>query len=1139
MVGWLSLIVWCFTTMVTGHTKTLYELKVECPHTVGLGQGYVTGFVELGIIPLAEIGDLKLESSCNFDLHSPSNTVQKFTQVEWSKKASTTDSTNAATTTFETKSKEVSLKGTCTIPINVFETNFKARKTVLCYDLSCNQTSCQPTVHLIAPIQTCTTMRSCMVGLGLQRVQITYEKTYCVSGQLLEGLCFIPVHTMALTQPGHTYDIMTVPANCFLVAKKANNQVKLAVELEKLISKIGCTENGFQGYYVCFLGKQSEPLYVPLLEDFRSAEVFTRMVLNPHGEDHDVELAGQGNMRIAGLIAGKVPHTETTETFQGIAFAGVPMYSSLSTLVRKVDPEYVFSPGIIAEANHSVCDKKTIPVTWSGFVPIPGEIERITGCTVFCTLSGPGASCEAYSENGIFNISSTTCLVNKVQEFRGSEQRVNFVCQRVDQDIIVYCNGQKKIILTKTLVIGQCIYTLTSLFSLLPGVAHSLAVEMCVPGIHGWATTALFITFCFGWLLIPLITLIILKILRLLTYSCSHYSSESKFKFILEKVKVEYQKTMGSMVCDVCNHECETAKELDCHKKSCAEGQCPYCMTLTESTESALQAHFAICKLTSRFQENLKKSLKRQDVKPGCYRTLGVFRYKSRCYVGLVWGFLLTIELVIWAASADTPLLEPGWTDTAHGVGMIPMKTDLELDFALPSSSSYNYRRTIMNPANGEEKIPFHVQIERQTVHADIQVLGHWMDAIFNIKTAFHCFGECKRYVYPWQSAKCFFEKDYQYETGWGCNPPDCPGVGTGCTACGIYLDKLKSVGKAYKVVNLRYTRKVCVQLGTEQTCKTIDINDCLVTPSLKVCMVGTVAKLQPGDTLLFLGPLEQGGLILKQWCTTTCNFGDPGDIMSTTSGMRCPEHTGSFRKICGFATTPVCEYQGNTVSGYQRMMATKDSFQSFNVTQPHLTANLLEWVDPDSTIKDHINLILNRDLSFQDLAENPCKVDLHTQNIDGAWGSGVGFTLTCIVSLTECSTFITSIKACDAAMCYGATVSNLIRGTNTVRVVGKGGHSGSLFRCCHDNECTKEGLSATAPHLDRVTGFNQIDSDKVYDDGAPPCTMKCWFKKSGEWLLGIISGNWIVVAVLIIILVISILLFSFFCPVRSHKKKL
>ncbi|CAA38922.1 G1 and G2 proteins [Orthohantavirus prospectense] len=1120
-------------------TRSLLELKIECPHTVGLGQGLVIGTVDLNPVPVESVSTLKLESSCNFDVHTSSATQQAVTKWTWEKKADTAETAKAASTTFQSKSTELNLRGLCVIPTLVLETANKLRKTVTCYDLSCNQTACIPTVYLIAPIHTCVTTKSCLLGLGTQRIQVTYEKTYCVSGQLVEGTCFNPIHTMALSQPSHTYDIVTIPVRCFFIAKKTNDDtLKIEKQFETILEKSGCTAANIKGYYVCFLGATSEPIFVPTMDDFRASQILSDMAISPHGEDHDSALSSVSTFRIAGKLSGKAPSTESSDTVQGVAFSGHPLYTSLSVLASKEDPVYIWSPGIIPERNHTVCDKKTLPLTWTGYLPLPGGIEKTTQCTIFCTLAGPGADCEAYSDTGIFNISSPTCLINRVQRFRGAEQQIKFVCQRVDLDIVVYCNGMKKVILTKTLVIGQCIYTFTSVFSLMPGIAHSLAVELCVPGIHGWSTIALLATFCFGWLLIPIISLVSIKIMLLFAYMCSKYSNDSKFRLLIEKVKQEYQKTMGSMVCEVCQQECEMAKELESHKKSCPNGMCPYCMNPTESTESALQAHFKVCKLTTRFQENLRKSLNPYEPKRGCYRTLSVFRYRSRCFVGLVWCILLVLELVIWAASADTVEIKTGWTDTAHGAGVIPLKSDLELDFSLPSSATYIYRRDLQNPANEQERIPFHFQLQRQVIHAEIQNLGHWMDGTFNLKTSFHCYGACEKYAYPWQTAKCFLEKDYEFETGWGCNPGDCPGVGTGCTACGVYLDKLRSVGKVFKVISLKFTRRVCIQLGSEQSCKTIDSNDCLMTTSVKVCMIGTVSKFQPGDTLLFLGPLEEGGIIFKQWCTTTCHFGDPGDIMSTPQGMQCPEHTGAFRKKCAFATMPTCEYDGNTLSGYQRMLATRDSFQSFNITEPHITSNSLEWVDPDSSLKDHINLVVNRDVSFQDLSENPCQVGVAVSSIDGAWGSGVGFNLVCSVSLTECASFLTSIKACDAAMCYGATTANLVRGQNTVHILGKGGHSGSKFMCCHSTECSSTGLTAAAPHLDRVTGYNVIDNDKVFDDGSPECGVHCWFKKSGEWLMGILSGNWMVVAVLVVLLILSIFLFSLCCPRRVVHKK-
>ncbi|AEA11485.1 glycoprotein [Rockport virus] len=1125
-----------FYQVIIISSRNLIELKLQCPHASHAQHNFVVGYTELVPVSITKVTSMSVDSSCNFDLQQNPNVIQKVTKWTWAKKSSTTGQTNADSTTYQSETTEASLKGICANLILDIH-NHISKKTIACYDLSCNQTHCQPTLYVISPNSVCMDVRNCIIGVGDQKIMVVFEKTYCITGLLIEGICFNPLQTLLTGYASQSYSVITVPVTCFLHPKKTNsNPMKLATELEKLRGKTDCSTNNFQGYYICFLGGYSEPLLLPKSEDHRSAEILSKIVIHYHGEDHDIKSYEFSSFRIIGSLTGKVPHTESSDNVQGISYSGPPLYTSLGVLAAKDTPNYVWTNGIIFNSNHSTCEKKVLPITWTGYVTLPGKIEKTSSCNIFCTLAGPGADCEAYSEMGIFNLSSTTCLINRMHRFRGAEQQIKFLCQRIDSDIVVYCNGQRKIITTKTLVIGQCIYTFTSIFSIIPSVAHSLAVELCVPGLHGWATVMLVMTFCFGWLLIPTFTFIILRFLYILTYGCSRYNSEAKFKAVLEKVKVEYQKTMGSMVCDICHYECEIAKELDSHKKSCVNGHCPYCMNATEATETALQSHFKVCKLTSRFQENLKKSLVPSEQRKGCYRTLVVFRYKSRCYVGLTWCLLLLIELIIWAASAEPVLKERGWTDTAHGVGIIPLKSDLELDFSLYSSATFTYKRQLQNPANTEEIVPFQFDVDSQVIHAEIQPLGHWMDGKLNLKTAFHCYGACAKYTYPWQTSHCFFEKDYQYETGWGCNPSDCPGVGTGCTACGIYIDKLKPVARAYRIISLSYSRKICVQLGTETTCKVISANDCLVSNNIKVCIIGTVTKFSAGDTIVFLGPFESGGIIFKQWCTTTCNFGDPGDIMSNADGIKCPEHNGSFRKKCAFATTPLCEYTGNTISGYKRMLATKDSFQSFNLTSVHDTVNSLEWIDPDSSLKDHLNLILNRDLSFQDLTDNPCKVDIVTLSVDGAWGSGIGFTLQCAVSLTECSTFMTSIKACDMAMCYGSSSVTLSRGQNTVKVTGKGGHSGSSFKCCHNEKCSEKGLIAAAPHLDRVSGVGELSSNKVFDDGAPQCGIKCWFVKSGEWLYGILNGNWIVFLVLFVILLLSLFLFSVFCPVRKHK---
>nr|QIM73914.1 glycoprotein G1/G2 [Orthohantavirus sp.] len=1115
--------------------KNVYDMKIECPHSVNFGETSVTGQVELPALPITEAEQLVPESSCNMDNHQSLATINTLTKVSWRKKA---DQVSASQNSFEVIEAETSFKGLCMLKHRMIEESFKNRRSVICYDLSCNTTFCKPTVYMVVPVHACNMMKSCLVGLGPYRVQVVYERTYCTVGILTEGKCFIPDKTILSSIKRGMFVVTSVQVLCFFIVQKGHSY-KIMDEVKKsMMNKCNDTENKVQGYYICILGGNSAPVYVPSLDDFRSMEIFSSMLRSPFGEDHDLPGEEFSTYQIAGPTEAKVPHTASSKNLALIAYSGNPSYSSLSLITSSQDGRYVFSPGLFPNLNQTQCEKNALPMVWRGMIDLSGYYEAIHPCNIFCVLSGPGASCEAFSEGGIFNITSPTCLVSKQNRFRAAEQQINFVCQRVDMDIVVYCNGQKKTILTKTLVIGQCIYTITSLFSLLPGVAHSIAIELCVPGFHGWATAALLITFCFGWILIPTITLAVLVVLKFIASILHTNSQENRFKLILKKVKEEFEKTKGSMVCEVCKYECETSKELKAHNLSCPQSECPYCFTHCEPTEATFQAHYKVCQATHRFREDLKKTVTPQTVGPGCYRTLNLFRYKSRCYILTMWLFLLSIESIMWAASAAEIPLVPLWTDNAHGIGSVPMHTDLELDFSLPSSSKYTYKRKLTNPVNTEQGVQLHIEIEEQGIGADVHHLGHWFDARLNLKTSFHCYGACSKYQYPWHTAKCHFEKDYEYENSWACNPADCPGVGTGCTACGLYLDQMKPIGTAYKLVAIRYSRKACVQFGEEHLCKTIDMNDCFVTRHVKICIIGTVSKFIQGDTLLFLGPLEGGGLIFKHWCTSTCQFGDPGDIMSPKDKpFLCPEFPGQFRKKCNFATTPVCEYDGNQISGYKKMKATIDSFQSFNTSSIHFTDERIEWKDPDGMLRDHINIVVTKDIDFENLAENPCRIGLQVSAIEGAWGSGVGFTLTCQVSLTECPTFLTSIKACDMAICYGAESVTLVRGQNTVKISGKGGHSGSSFKCCHGVDCSSNGLQANPPHLDRVAGVSELTNEKVYDDGAPQCGIACWFIKSGEWVKGIFSGNWIVLIVLCVLLLISLILLGIFCPVRKHKK--
>ncbi|UMM62406.1 glycoprotein precursor [Academ virus] len=1126
------LLLWVTTSSAL---KNIFELKLDCPHSPMAIDTTISGSIILPAVPLEKLNELEIESSCSMEIHNSVKSKQSYTKMVWAKKADHTG--KATSSSYEGTSSEIQLGGTCVIGSRVIENASKLRKAVLCYDLICNQTACQPELHFLSPFQACNLMRSCIVAVGQFRIQITFSKTFCVTGILTEGRCFQPDKNLwSNVKPG-VLEMASLNVLCFFTAKK-DEEHKIVEKIEKAGDpKCNTSSHKLRGYYTCVAGGNSDIMRVPNDNDIRSQAILRKMFISPYGEDHDRVQDDISHQRIAGELEFKIPSTSSENNLKTIAFSGSPLYSSLYVFSKDEDPKYALGAGILANLNHSECDKKAFPLIWNGIIDLPGTYEEVHYCRVFCVLSGPGAACEAYSEGGIFNISSPTCLVSKQTTYRQTDQQINFICQRVDIDLVIYCNGQMKVIKTQTLVIGQCIYSITSFFSLLPSVAHSIAVELCVPGFHGWATAALLITFCFGWILIPTCTWCILIMLKFLMSIIQTQSQESRFKVILRKIKEEYERTKGSMVCDICKLECDTARELKAHNLSCPQGQCPYCLVSCELSEAAYQAHFKVCQVTHRFQEDLKKSIN-QKAQVGFYRTINVFRYKSRCYILIVWLFLLTLETIIWAVSAEPQLLTPEWNDNVHGVASVPMHTDLEVDFSLLSSSNYVYKRVLKSPRNDIQEVHLQIDIQSQSISAEVQSLGHWFDARMNIKTSFHCYGSCVKYKYPWHTATCTYEFDFEYENNWACNPPDCPGIGTGCTACGVYLDHLKAVGTAYRIVNIQYYRRVCVQLGTEHYCKDIGTNDCFITKHIKVCLIGTVSKFQPGDTLLFLGPMEGGGLVLKQWCTTTCQFVDPGDIMKQDAmDFSCPDYPGSFRKKCSFATLPVCQYEGNTVSGYKKLMATRDSFQSFNTSIIHYTKNRLEWKDPDGLLKDHINILISRDLEYEDLSDNPCKVSVTTTGIDGSWGSGVGFNLKCQVSLTECQQFLTSIKACDMALCYGAKSVTLTRGNNDLIITGKGGHSGSRFKCCHLSDCSKKGFTASAPHVDRVMGIDFISTNQVYDDGAGKCGVRCWFIKTGEWVSGLFRGNWMVIIVLICLTLASMVMLSIFCPIRKRKK--
>nr|ARI46079.1 glycoprotein [Imjin virus]ARI46081.1 glycoprotein [Imjin virus] len=1097
------------------------RITLECPHYGVSDAEYVWGKVKIGRFAIDDIKHIQFENTCPFSITSH-NVQTGMKIISWTEKE-THDSSAVYFDKVATHSEKTGdFKSLCG-SVNYLTYPFKSGNSY-CLNLHCNQTVCDTEVIVFIKAISCVAYDSCVLYHKDIKVQLNFRKTHCVKSVLHEKKCFQPDFTTGFNPKLHMR--FSLPSVCIFMPSDGN-----AEGTKEIVGQDSCADIKLNGWYSCIVGHYSM-IFVHSNGKMRQIHLNTKFRKNPQGDDHSELRSGSTH-----IVGYKNMTTISNKVNTLAAFKGATDYSSLFYNIQNTDKKPLLLAGYTPTFHWRECGTHLIPAVWTSHIDVWGTIIESDECNIFCTLSGPGASCEAFSPTGIFLLNSTTCLIPHTHRFKGLGDQITFICQRVDTDLEFYCNGRHKIIRTKTLIIGQCIQTFTSFFSLFPGVAHSLAVELCVPGFHGFITVCIVSTFCFGWLWIPGLTWLILQFLKFVVMFVSTNSVDQRFKQILQKIKAEYRLTIGDTSCDFCKHECQTSLESDSHILYCKQGKCPYCLNDIYPSPLALQEHYKVCMLTDRFTRQIKEKILNVEVKPhsGLYKRLCVFQYKNRCYIFTIWIFLLVFQMLVWAASAEVINFEKEWNDNVHGIGSEKLITDLELDFSIPSSSGFTYTRNLEGPMPNQ-KVHFALKLSRQKTRATIQKLGHWVDARWNIRTVFHCYGACSKFEYPWKSATCNREKDFEYQTGWGCNPGDCPGINTGCTACGLYLDKPKSVATVVKLIQLDYEREVCIQIGTHSECKKITGNDCLSTHGVKVCLLSTTVKLTATDTLVFFGPLQQGAVVFKNWCTSTCSYGDPGDIMLTENGeYNCPDFTGSFERTCRFGQTPVCEYNGNNMGGYKRYLATKDSFFSINMTEPIIDKTRLEWFDPDSTSRDHINVQVSKDVDFENLGNNPCRLTLKTTGIEGAWGSETGFALTCKVSLLECNSFVTMIKACDKAMCYGAYSTTLQRGDNTITIQGRGGHSGSSFKCCHNDDCSTTGMLADAPHLSRLKSQDG-DNSEIYSDGANECRITCWFNKTSEWVMGMLSGNWLVILVLVGIMLFSVFLFCFFCPAKTHQ---
>ncbi|AVM87654.1 glycoprotein [Hainan oriental leaf-toed gecko hantavirus] len=1012
-------------------------------------------------------------------------------------------------------------------------------KLVLCLDVACNSTDdCKVLLNVMVRQAMCQTLRSCSVTLLGQKHTLNFLKTNCPTGVQVDDKCFDPL--LAKSRSPLLQSHATLPVACY--ANPADTHQRALFEMiGRFITGLEdnhCKSNQGRLRYSCVVGDNSELIVLNDDRNLIQQRILAQMMKNPLGrpfysktEQATIQVMGHKYNITIGKHGKVTPSPGTSDYFfRQILFAyySSPSFTSLyrSTKVSGDNYDNFILKGLIPEMEIHGCFDALLPQVWFDFVNVPGTYRTFQQCRIFCTLAGPGASCEVFAPGGIYNLSTTQCFIPTNYKFKGEEEILQFSCPRIDTDLMFYCNGHRTIIRTRTLMIGQCIYVVSSYLSILPSIAHSLAVEICVPGFHGWMTIICLITFCFGWLLIPLVTKCVLSILLQLT-KLKACRAKLALASVLDKIKVEYQHTLGNTTCETCGLQTNFPEEFNAHSQACPMGICPYCSREIGLMKTSSVLHFEKCSKADRFSKKYESVITPVTTTTKLTRGLTTFRYQNRCYIGIVWLILLLIELSIWAATAQN-------TDLAHGVGKLTLNNALQLQFSIPGNVKYVYKRELLRDEKDKEGIPFTFTLDPGRTTATVIELGTWMDVEVNLQTIFHCYGSCSAYTYPWYKSTCKREHGFQYETSWSCNPASCPGVNTGCTMCALYTHHLKDKGPAVKVLQLTIHRSFCYQLGAIKVCDTLTEADCYTDDHLKFCLNDHKADIFQGDVLFFNHQWQDSAVVFKQWCTSNCVFGDPGDIISSPTGISCPQFDGSFQKQCKFGTTPSCLFTGNMVSGYKKYWKTRDLFRTVNMTDIKHTSGELEWVDTSGHARSMIDIEFSASLPFEELSQTKCKISLKAIGVQGSWGGGQGFTISCIVDLIQCSEFITAIKVCDSSSCYGVSSATLARGENEVKVTGRGGHSGSKFMCCHDHNCSQSSYPASPPHLERLQGITE-DVGQLYDDGKRGCGITCWLSRSWEWVKGLFSGNFFLPLILIGIALFSIILLSFLLPARRR----
>ncbi|AVM87660.1 glycoprotein [Wenling yellow goosefish hantavirus] len=795
----------------------------------------------------------------------------------------------------------------------------------------------------------------------------------------------------------------------------------------------------------------------------------------------------------------------------------------------------VYSSGIELEnwgkpVEDIIC-KQGSPVMMKIRCTVAGIREPIEKCSVKCLYTTAGAEC-VVSSASLMALEAGSCTVIS----GGSRDAVVQCPTGAEND--VYCNGFRLEIDREGVERAACLGYYMGLLGPIGDPGAAFASSLCKGGTHSILFLALICFTIGGALVIPGLLKLFFVIWGTVCYWVSMTKYNANYKRIIKRLKDKWEGKDSERECPMCGKKTGSKAEMAAHVRFCPDGKCPYCRKQAERHDGGIES----CGERGKKLEEWRKASVDLE-KPVRWTGPQISSLVVGGVLYPLWVTIIIVLLIAWGATgqemsredyqriatSQTGDVEPreisGASITPGKKGVLNI--DVEngkafMQFACAKGINTILKRHAKTPKG---VVPILVGIGPLIECIDREDDGRWCDVDVASGAAFDCTGDCKDWAAEEarRGLNCITEKQWEFQTGWGCNPGACWSVNQGCFAGAAGMVNFRCDKVLYKALGIETGRVVCYSIGPKTACAVIISGECYSTELGSVCLAATEGNYKPDVTYMQTGGYEGLTTILEGVCNTNCKFGDIGDVRKNGNDeIVCPDFALSMERQCKLAHEPTFVFNGQLTSGRKRYDSIVNSFTRFNFTEKatidsktcgyqvgKAEGQLLSFTIPQSVLDEAIN----------------CTHSVEIKGIQGTWGSSQGVMVTCGITLAGCDVEGTIVSVCGKSSCFGKKAASLISGLNVVVVGGQGGSSWTKFHCCVGELCSEKGLPADDPTNFTPTS-DQSSNSSTINDNSNDCAFVCWLEKGWDWVVGFFENGWwifvlVAIAALIVLMMV------------------